>query len=119
MRMGHIGEKALQTLIMQHLVKGAKTCKLSFFILRYVHDRISPRPSVQTVDICIIQERHISKWMLQYILETVNLSLTFENSDDVDYLVVGYVNSDYMGDFDKCRTTIGYVFTMTGGPISW
>ena len=30
MRLGHAGEKSLQTLAMQGLLKGAKTCKLDF-----------------------------------------------------------------------------------------
>ena len=30
MRLGHTGEKSLQTLAMQGLLKGAKTCKLDF-----------------------------------------------------------------------------------------
>ena len=30
MRLGHVGEKSLQTLAMQGLLKGAKTCKLDF-----------------------------------------------------------------------------------------
>ncbi|KAL0289859.1 UNVERIFIED_CONTAM: Retrovirus-related Pol polyprotein from transposon TNT 1-94 [Sesamum angustifolium] len=34
-------------------------------------------------------------------------------------LVVGYVDSDYAGDLDDRRSTIGYVFTLGGGPIRW
>ena len=30
MKLGHVGEKSLQTLAMQGLLKGAKTCKLDF-----------------------------------------------------------------------------------------
>ena len=30
MRLGHDGEKSLQTLAMQGLLKGAKTCKLDY-----------------------------------------------------------------------------------------
>ncbi|CAL2262890.1 unnamed protein product [Prunus armeniaca] len=33
--------------------------------------------------------------------------------------VVGYVDSDYAGDLDKRRSTIGFVFTIVGGPVSW
>ncbi|KAE8735884.1 hypothetical protein F3Y22_tig00000329pilonHSYRG00358 [Hibiscus syriacus] len=31
----------------------------------------------------------------------------------------GYVDSDYAGDLDNRRSTIGYVFTLGGGPICW
>jgi hypothetical protein len=32
---------------------------------------------------------------------------------------VGYVDADYAGDLDDRRSTTGYVFTLTGGPICW
>lgn len=31
MRLGHAGEKAMQGLLKQNLLKGAKTCKMDFF----------------------------------------------------------------------------------------
>ena len=36
-----------------------------------------------------------------------------------DHSIVGYVNSDYVGDLDNRRFTTGYVFTLAGGPICW
>ena len=36
---------------------------------------------------------------------------------NLDNLVVSYVDSDYAGDLDKRRSTTGYLFTMTGGPV--
>ena len=33
--------------------------------------------------------------------------------------VVGYCDSDYAGDLDKRRSTIGYVFTIAKAPVSW
>ncbi|XP_052875345.1 receptor kinase-like protein Xa21 [Gossypium arboreum] len=33
--------------------------------------------------------------------------------------VIEYIDSDYAGDLDKQRSTIGYMFTLAGGPISW
>ena len=32
---------------------------------------------------------------------------------------VGYVDSDYAGDLDKYRSTMGYVFTLSQAPVSW
>ncbi|XP_035539980.1 secreted RxLR effector protein 161-like [Juglans regia] len=55
--------------------------------------------------------------ILRYILGTIDLGLKFEKSEDS--LVTGYVDSDYAGDLDKRRLTIGYVFAMAGGPVSW
>ena len=36
-----------------------------------------------------------------------------------DNLVVGYVDSDYVGNIDDRRSTTGYVFTLSGGPVCW
>ena len=33
--------------------------------------------------------------------------------------VVGYCDSDYVGDLDKRRSTTGYVFTLAKAPVSW
>uniref|UniRef100_A0A2N9G1G5 CCHC-type domain-containing protein n=1 Tax=Fagus sylvatica TaxID=28930 RepID=A0A2N9G1G5_FAGSY len=33
--------------------------------------------------------------------------------------VVGYVDADYAGEVDDRRSTTGYVFTLSGGPICW
>lgn len=33
--------------------------------------------------------------------------------------MIGYVDFDYVGDLDKRRSTTGYVFTFSEGPISW
>jgi hypothetical protein len=33
--------------------------------------------------------------------------------------VCGYVDSNFVGDLDKRRSTSGYVFTLAGGPICW
>ena len=60
---------------------------------------------------------HAVKWILRYIVGTVDIGLKFEKSEDS--LVTGYVDSDYAGDLDKRRSTTGYVFTMAGGPVSW
>ena len=31
----------------------------------------------------------------------------------------GYVNSNYAGDLDKCRSTTGYAFTLLQALVSW
>ena len=36
---------------------------------------------------------------------------------DGDPSVVGYVDLDYAGNIDDRRSTMGYVFTLAGGPI--
>ncbi|KAI4331921.1 hypothetical protein L6164_016867 [Bauhinia variegata] len=58
------------------------------------------------------------KWILRYILKTLDVGLIFEKND-VGQHIVGYCDSDYAGDLDKCRSTTGYVFTLAKAPISW
>ncbi|KAE8727716.1 putative ribonuclease H protein [Hibiscus syriacus] len=58
------------------------------------------------------------KWIFQYLKGTVGHGIVFGSQRD-NPLVVGYVDSDYTGDLDNRRSTIGYVFTLGGGPICW
>ena len=47
---------------------------------------------------------------------TSNLGLKFEKDHGDDRLVIDHIDSDYVGDLDKRRSTTGDVFTMAGGP---
>ena len=58
------------------------------------------------------------KWILRYILNTVDVGLIFEQDENVGQCV-GYCDSDYAGDLDKRRSTTGYVFTLAKAPVSW
>ena len=53
------------------------------------------------------------KWVLQYLRGT---SITYSGCSD---LVCGYVYLVFVVDLDKRRSTLGYVFTLVGVPISW
>ena len=56
------------------------------------------------------------KWVLHYLRGTSNYSITYDSSSDS---VCSYVDSYFAGDLDKRRSTLGYVFTLVGGPFSW
>ena len=56
------------------------------------------------------------KRILRYINGTSDDALYFEG---YDFIVRGYVNSDFVGDLDKRKSTIGYVFTLVRGFMSW
>ena len=56
------------------------------------------------------------KWELRYLRGTSDYYITFNNNND---FVCGFVDSDFTGDLDKRRSTLGYVFTLAGGAISW
>ena len=67
------------------------------------------------------KEHWAVKWILRYILGTIEVGLKFQKQEmfNLDNLVVGYVDSDYAGDLDKRRSTTGHLFTMAGGPVCW
>ena len=61
-----------------------------------------------------------AKWILRYLHGTRDTCICFERCDEgIDKFSVGYVDSDFVGDLDKRRSTTGYVFTMAKGPICW
>ena len=61
----------------------------------------------------------VVKWILRYLLKTVDVGLVFERVDKCNQYAIGYVDSDYAGDLDKWQSTIGYVFTLIGVPMTW
>jgi len=56
------------------------------------------------------------KRILRYIKGSIDVALCYGGSD---FIVRGYVDSDYAGDFDKSKSTTGYVFTLASGAVSW
>ena len=53
------------------------------------------------------------------LIENRRCWLVFELDDTCNQYAIGYADSDYAGDFDKWRSTTGYVFTLIGVPMSW
>jgi hypothetical protein len=39
--------------------------------------------------------------------------------DDAGYHIKGYTDSDWAGDISTCKSTSGYLFLGSGGPIAW
>ena len=58
------------------------------------------------------------KWVLRYLLKTIDVDLVFERDNTCDQYAIGFSDSDCAGDLDKRQPTI-YVFTLLGVPISW
>ena len=58
------------------------------------------------------------KWILRYILNTIDIGLIFQQDKQEGQCVVGYCDSEY-GDLDKHRSTTCYVFTFAKAPVSW
>ena len=57
-------------------------------------------------------------WVLRYIKGTIDVGLVFERNFTGKQECIAYVDSDYAGDLDKCRSTTGYVFTLSQAPVS-
>ncbi|KAL1194905.1 Retrovirus-related Pol polyprotein from transposon TNT 1-94 [Cardamine amara subsp. amara] len=58
------------------------------------------------------------KWILRYLRGKTNYGLMFGDEDWKDK-AIGFVDSNYGGDLDNRKSTIGYVFTLAGRPICW
>ena len=59
---------------------------------------------------------NIVKMLLRYVKGTSDEALCLEGSE---FIVKGYVDSDFAGDLDKRKSTTGYMFTLTSVVVSW
>ena len=59
------------------------------------------------------------KQILRYIKGTIDVGLVFEKDSTGKQECVGHIDSDYAGDLDKHRSTMGYVFTLSQAPMRW
>ncbi|KAL8148384.1 hypothetical protein AgCh_005672 [Apium graveolens] len=59
------------------------------------------------------------KWILQYLKGTTGMGLVFDGTIPSGTSVVGFVDSDYIGDLDKRRSLTCYLFRFSSSAISW
>jgi len=57
------------------------------------------------------------KRVMQYLKGTKDKKLLF--GSDRELVLTGHCDSDWGGEEDQRRSTTGYVFSLTGGPVSW
>ena len=62
---------------------------------------------------------HVVKWILCYLLKTVDVGLVFDGDDTCNQYAISYIDSDYAGDLGKPQLTTGYVFALVRAPVSW
>jgi len=87
---------------------------------------VCTRPDLSQVVSMINRYRHdlgrghwkAVKWVLRYIKGTIDVGLVFEKNSTGKQKYVGYVDSDYAGELNKRRSTMGYVFTLSQTPVS-
>ena len=56
------------------------------------------------------------KWILRYLRGSTRDCLCFQGSDPI---LKGYTDADMACDLDNRKSTTGYLFTFSGGAISW
>ena len=59
---------------------------------------------------------NIVKRILRYIKGVSNVALCFGGSE---FIIKSYVDLDFAGNLNKRKCTMGYVFTLIGGAVSW
>ena len=58
-----------------------------------------------------------TKWILRYLRGTANIGLVYDRASTDSGSVIGYVDSDFVGDLDKRKSLTGYVFTLSDSVI--
>lgn len=57
------------------------------------------------------------KKVMRYLQGTKDYMLMYRRTDNLE--VIGYLDSNFAGCIDSCKSTSGYIFLMIGGAISW
>ena len=57
------------------------------------------------------------KRLIRYLKGTLTLGILYTKDDSSS--IIGYTDSDWAGDVNDRKSTSGYVFLLSGGPISW
>ena len=58
------------------------------------------------------------KHLFRYLVDTINYGIIYTKScDSVE--CTGFTDADWGGDLDDRKSTLGYIFKLGGGPISW
>ena len=58
-----------------------------------------------------------AKRVIRYLQRTKYYMLTYRRSSHLE--IVGYSDSNFAGCLDSKRSTLGYIFMLAGGAISW
>ena len=64
-----------------------------------------------------VRHSHGVKGLLRYIRSTAELGITYKGGSEIQ--LIGYSDADYAADKSDRKSTMGQVFMLGGGPISW
>ncbi|GJS22807.1 putative RNA-directed DNA polymerase [Tanacetum coccineum] len=102
-----------------------KRIPYAFIVGSLTYSQVCTRPNI--VYICGMLGRFQSnlglldwqaaKKVLRYLQGTKEYKLTYTRSENLE--VIGYSDSDFSKYKDTSRSTLGYIFMLSGGPISW
>lgn len=56
---------------------------------------------------------------MKYLKGTIEFGLLYGRSNEEGHKLVGYVDSDFIGDSDKKRSRTGFLFTLGGYIVNW
>lgn len=59
----------------------------------------------------------VAKKVMRYLKRTKYYMLTYKRSDQLE--ITGYSDLDFAGCLDSLRSTLGYIFMLAGGAVSW
>lgn len=57
------------------------------------------------------------KRIMRYLKGTLEYGIWYKRGEESE--LIAYTDSDYAGDIDDCKSTLGYVFLMSGGAVAW
>lgn len=71
-----------------------------------------------------MHKRDVSHWhavqrIFKYLKETRDYGILYQNSSNNKCNLIGYSDSDFASDLDTRRSTSGYIFLLTNGPVTW
>jgi hypothetical protein len=80
---------------------------ISFTVNTFMRFNNDPRPFHWT----------LVKHCIAYLKTTANLAITYKKN--IDIKPYGFSDASYANDADTRKSTAGYVFMSSGGPVSW
>ena len=60
----------------------------------------------------------VAKRVFAYLIKTADIGIQYRRSENKSDLI-GFSDADFASDPETRRSTTGYVFCMSGGPVTW
>ena len=95
----------------------ASAARSLMYVMICTRSDIAPEVGLVSWFMVDLDKKHwnATKRILRYIKGTSSAALCFGGSE---FIVIGYVSSNFAGDLNKRKSIIGYVFTLVGRATS-